>query len=151
MRVISGKYKGKKIEGFNIDGTRPTMDRVKESVFGSIQNYINYATTAVVKETKTEDISLQKAIITGQKHLALKIVEQLLDEQEENIIIKYGENCVEKLGVVGLDNNKGFSSCKTNTFTIYIEKYSVSGRDEKDNPIWIQTSFGNMQINGVLQ
>ena len=40
MRVISGKYKGKKIEGFNIDGTRPTMDRVKESVFGSIQNYV---------------------------------------------------------------------------------------------------------------
>lgn len=40
MRIISGKYKGKQIEGFNIDGTRPTMDRVKESLFGSIQNYI---------------------------------------------------------------------------------------------------------------
>ena len=40
MRVISGKYKGKKLEGFSIDGTRPTMDRVKESLFGSIQNYI---------------------------------------------------------------------------------------------------------------
>ncbi len=44
MRVISGKYKGKKIEGFNIDGTRPTMDRVKESVFASIQNNIKGAT-----------------------------------------------------------------------------------------------------------
>lgn len=40
MRVISGKYKGKKLEGFNIDGTRPTMDRVKESLFGMIQNDI---------------------------------------------------------------------------------------------------------------
>lgn len=40
MRVISGKYKGKKLEGFTIDGTRPTMDRVKESLFGSIQNYV---------------------------------------------------------------------------------------------------------------
>lgn len=40
MRVISGKYKGKKLEGFGIDGTRPTMDRVKESLFGSIQNYV---------------------------------------------------------------------------------------------------------------
>lgn len=40
MRIISGKYKGTQIEGFNIDGTRPTMDRVKESLFGSIQNYI---------------------------------------------------------------------------------------------------------------
>lgn len=40
MRVISGIYKGKKLEGFDIDGTRPTKDRVKESVFGSIQNKI---------------------------------------------------------------------------------------------------------------
>lgn len=40
MKVISGKYKGKKLDGFNIDGTRPTMDRVKESVFASIQDYI---------------------------------------------------------------------------------------------------------------
>ena len=40
MRIISGKYKGKKLKGFNIEGTRPTMDRVKESLFGMIQNYI---------------------------------------------------------------------------------------------------------------
>ena len=30
----------RKIEGYNIDGTRPTMDRVKESLFGMIQDYI---------------------------------------------------------------------------------------------------------------
>ena len=29
MRVISGILKGKNIEGYNISGTRPTMDRVK--------------------------------------------------------------------------------------------------------------------------
>ena len=40
MRVISGKYKGRNLEGFNIKGTRPTMDRVKESLFASIQNNI---------------------------------------------------------------------------------------------------------------
>lgn len=40
VRVISGKYKGKKLAGFDIDGTRPTMDRVKESLFASIQNYV---------------------------------------------------------------------------------------------------------------
>lgn len=44
MRVISGLYKGRKIEGFDIDGTRPTQDRVKESVFGSIQDYIDDST-----------------------------------------------------------------------------------------------------------
>ena len=40
MKVISGLLKGRIIEGYNIDGTRPTMDRVKESLFGSIQNNI---------------------------------------------------------------------------------------------------------------
>ena len=40
MRVISGKYKKINLDGFNIDGTRPTMDRVKESMFAMIQNDI---------------------------------------------------------------------------------------------------------------
>ena len=40
MKVISGTLKGRKIEGYNIDGTRPTMDRVKESLFAMIQNNI---------------------------------------------------------------------------------------------------------------
>ena len=40
MRVISGKYKGRKIEGFDIEGTRPTQDRVKESLFAMIQEDI---------------------------------------------------------------------------------------------------------------
>lgn len=40
MRIISGKYKGKTLDGFHLNGTRPTMDRVKESLFGMIQNKI---------------------------------------------------------------------------------------------------------------
>lgn len=41
MRVISGKLKGRSIKGYDIDGTRPTMDRVKESLFAMIQDYLN--------------------------------------------------------------------------------------------------------------
>lgn len=40
MRVISGKLRGKEIKGYLIDGTRPTMDRVKESMFAIIQDNI---------------------------------------------------------------------------------------------------------------
>ena len=40
MRIISGNLKGRVIKGYDIEGTRPTMDRVKESLFSSIQNYI---------------------------------------------------------------------------------------------------------------
>ena len=41
MKIISGKYKGRNLDGFDIAGTRPTMDRVKESLFATIQNYID--------------------------------------------------------------------------------------------------------------
>ena len=44
MRVISGKLKGRKILGYDISGTRPTMDRVKESIFSMIQNYVHDST-----------------------------------------------------------------------------------------------------------
>jgi len=40
MKIISGKYKGRIIDGHNLVGTRPTMDRVKESLFATIQAYI---------------------------------------------------------------------------------------------------------------
>ena len=44
MKIISGSLKGRTIEGYNIEGTRPTMDRVKESLFGMIQDYIKEST-----------------------------------------------------------------------------------------------------------
>lgn len=40
MKIISGIYKGRVLKGFDINGTRPTMDRVKESVFAMIQDYV---------------------------------------------------------------------------------------------------------------
>lgn len=40
MKVISGKLRGREIKGYNIDGTRPTMSRVKESMFAILQNDI---------------------------------------------------------------------------------------------------------------
>ena len=43
MRIISGKFRGREIKGYNIDGTRPTMARVKESMFAILQNDIKGA------------------------------------------------------------------------------------------------------------
>ncbi len=40
MRIISGKYKGRTIMGYDIFGTRPTMDRVKESLFAMIGSHV---------------------------------------------------------------------------------------------------------------
>ena len=40
MKIISGSLKGRKIIGYDIEGTRPTMDRVRESLFAMIQNHL---------------------------------------------------------------------------------------------------------------
>ena len=40
MRIISGKAKGTKLYTLEGNETRPTLDRVKESVFNIIQNEI---------------------------------------------------------------------------------------------------------------
>lgn len=37
MRVIAGIYRGKKLKEFSLSSTKPTLDRVKESLFSSIQ------------------------------------------------------------------------------------------------------------------
>ena len=41
IKVISGYLKGRELFGYNVETTRPTMSRVKESMFASIQNYIS--------------------------------------------------------------------------------------------------------------
>lgn len=38
LKIISGKYRGLSFDGDTIQGTRPTMNRVKESLFAMIQN-----------------------------------------------------------------------------------------------------------------
>ena len=41
MRVISGKYRSRKLFGYDIDGIRPTKDSVKESMFDMVRNYVD--------------------------------------------------------------------------------------------------------------
>jgi 16S rRNA (guanine966-N2)-methyltransferase len=40
MRVISGRFKGRRLSGFKGGHLRPTMDRVKETLFNILQNDI---------------------------------------------------------------------------------------------------------------
>ncbi len=37
MRIISGKYRGRKLKEFELNTTKPTIDRVKEAIFNLIQ------------------------------------------------------------------------------------------------------------------
>lgn len=62
MKVISGFLKGREISGFRTLGTRPTMDRVKESLFAIIQEH--------VKESILLDL------FSGSGNLAIEAISQ---------------------------------------------------------------------------
>ena len=80
MRVISGKLKGRKIEGFDLDGTRPTMERVKESLFAMIQDKLDGAVVldlfAGSGNLGIEAISqgAKKAILVDYNIKAIKVI-----------------------------------------------------------------------------
>lgn len=97
MRVISGTLKGRNILGFNLDGTRPTMDRVKESLFGSIQNYI-YDSICLDLFAGSGSLGIE-AISNGAKisyfvdnnNEAIKVLNKNIDDfniSDKSIIIK---------------------------------------------------------------
>ena len=100
MCIISGKYKGKKLNGFNIEGTRPTMDRVKESLFGMIQTYI------------PDSIVLD--LFAGSGALGLEAVSNgakecyLIDNNIEAIktIKENSQNFEEQLNIIHIDYKK---------------------------------------------
>lgn len=97
MRVISGKYKGNQLNGFDIDGTRPTMDRVKESVFGMIQDYINgkicldlFAGSGSIGIEMVSN-GAEKCYFVDNSELAVKTIKENLQKAkvtEEAIIMK---------------------------------------------------------------
>lgn len=94
MRVISGKYKGKILQGFNIEGTRPTMDRVKESVFGSIQSYLKdsicldlFAGSGSLGIEALSNGASKCYFVDCNKEI-LKILENNLNNVEHSYIIK---------------------------------------------------------------
>lgn len=106
MRVISGKYKGKKLMGFDIDGTRPTMDRVKESVFGMIQNSIK---NSIVLDLFAGSGSLGiEAISNGAKEA------YFIDNNIEliNIIKSNTKDINEKIHVIKSDYNNALELLK---------------------------------------
>ena len=75
MRVISGYLKGRNILGYNINGTRPTMDRVKESMFASIQSYIDNDTFMLTYGDGVSDVDIKK-LADFQKQLVISVLSE---------------------------------------------------------------------------
>lgn len=82
MKVISGKYKGKVLKGFDIVGTRPTMDRVKESLFAILQDYIKDSTILDLY-SGTGNLAIEslsngsiKAYLVDNNKISIKIINE---------------------------------------------------------------------------
>ncbi len=100
MKVISGSLKGRNILGYQLEGTRPTMDRVKESIFGMIQNHIREAIVldlfAGTGNLGIEAISngAQKCYFVDHQKKAIKTIEEncknfTISEQVEILLMDY--------------------------------------------------------------
>ena len=88
MRVISGFLRGREIKGYTIDGTRPTMDRVKESMFAIIQDYIKDSVCldlfAGTGNLGIEAISngAKKVYFNDKNKIACKVIRETLNKFE---------------------------------------------------------------------
>ena len=113
MKIISGKYKGRNIEGFTIDGTRPTMDRVKESLFAMIQNYIpnSYVLDLFSGSGNLAFESLSEgansAVLVDSNYKAIKVIENNI----KNISI-------DNTKVLNMDYKKALEYLKDEKFDI---------------------------------
>jgi len=114
MRIISGKHKGLNLKGFDIDGTRPTMDRVKESLFAIINPYIK---DSVVLDLFAGSASLGlEALSNGASKLYLvEKNKQMVDIIKENVNkANENNNCV----IIHSDYNEALNRFKNIKFDI---------------------------------
>lgn len=115
MHIISGKYRGKKLKGFEVDGTRPTMDRVKESLFGMIQSYVGDSKVldlfAGSGALGLEAISngAREAYLVDNNFEAIKVIRDNIKNMDDDIKViksdykKFLKETDEKFDIIFLD------------------------------------------------
>lgn len=85
MKIISGKYKGRLLKGYTLKGTRPTMDRVKESLFATINDYLDNSVCldlfAGSGALGIEALSMgaKEVIFVDKEYMATKTIKSNLD------------------------------------------------------------------------
>ena len=107
MRIISGKARGTKLYTLEGDNTRPTLDRVKESIFNIIQNEIEGAkildlfagSGAIGLEFLSR--GAEKAVLCDKSKEAVNIIKKNIEkthmEQYVEIYNTDFENCLDKI------------------------------------------------------
>lgn len=135
MQVISGKYKGRKLKGFDIDGTRPTMNRVKESLFAILKPYLIGSSCldlfAGAGALGIEALSngAKEMTFVDNNEIVIKTLKENTRNMEEEIHIifsdykKYLKNCSKQFDIIFLD--PPYDRCLINKAIGFILEYDL--------------------------
>ena len=153
MRIISGKARGTKLYTLEGDTTRPTLDRVKESIFNIIQNrikdsiFLDLFAGSGAMGLEAASRGAKKAILCDKNKNAMQIIKRNIEkthlEQNVQTYLDDYENVLktkikEKLDIIYIDPpyNSNFA---INSIKIILEKNLVT----KDSIIMIETDRKN--------
>ncbi|MEG0133522.1 MAG: 16S rRNA (guanine(966)-N(2))-methyltransferase RsmD [Clostridium sp.] len=98
MRIISGKARGKKIISPEGMGTRPTLDRVKESIFNIIQNRVR-GSVVLDQFAGTGSLGLEAASRGAKECHLIDMGDITYKHLKQNIMdLKFQDNCIAHKG-----------------------------------------------------
>ena len=167
MRIISGKARGTKLYTLEGTNTRPTLDRVKESIFNIIQNEIEDATVldlfagsgAIGLECLSR--GAKRAILCDKSKEAVEIIKRNIEkthiEECAKIINTDFETCLEKLKNEQFDIIYIDPPYATDYIFKSLKKIKEIGISKKESLIIIETDdeqrilkdIGNIEIKIV--
>lgn len=149
MRIISGKAKGTKLYTLEGTNTRPTLDRVKESIFNIIQNEIEGAkildlfagSGAIGLEFLSR--GAEKAILCDKSKEAIQIIKKNIVkthmEEKAQIYNTDFETCLEKVKEYKFDIIYLDPPYETNYISKALKKINELGITKKESIIIIET------------
>lgn len=131
MRVISGKYRRTILNGYDIDGIRPTMDKVKESLF------------AMINDSIKDSVCLD--LFSGTGSLG---IEALSNNSKYVYFVDKMKSAVDitKSNLSKLDCNN--YEVINDNYTSVLKKFSNSGT--KFDIIFIDPPYGKIKIKEVI-
>lgn len=98
MRIIAGKARGKKILSPEGLGTRPTLDRVKESIFNIIQNQVR-GSIVLDQFAGTGSLGLEAASRGAKECHLIDMGDDTFSKLKQNIVdLKFGDFCTAHKG-----------------------------------------------------
>jgi len=149
MRIISGKARGTKLYTLEGENTRPTLDRVKESIFNIIQNEIDGANVldlfagsgAIGLECLSRGANY--AVLCDKSKEAINIIKKNIEkthmEDRVKLINTDFENCLEDLKKEQFDIIYLDPPYNTDYIYIAIQKIIKLNIAKKESQIIIET------------